>query len=183
MYDVLHHTYDIVCLFWRQLQLTLNSQKTLSKACAYGHMVSYTLHHFLVLVNSADMWETWLFFTQKMDIVTRQFDCLATNKLCRWAQVFACFLQWPSGRCVGSSWHHAGHVTSCNLRPTGWANSAGARPATHRFKLFLSRADCSMDSICVEITHVWNTPGKGSFRRECVVIKSSSINQRFIITA
>ena len=28
IYDVVHYTYDIVCLFWRHLQLTLNSQKT-----------------------------------------------------------------------------------------------------------------------------------------------------------
>ena len=32
-----------------------------------------------------------------------------------------------------------------------------------------------MDSMLVETMHVWNTPGKGFFLRECVVIKSVAI--------
>jgi hypothetical protein len=40
-----------------------------------------------------------------------------------------------------------------------------------------------MDSMRVEIMHVWNKPGKGSFLRECVVIKSSPIGHRSMIAA
>ena len=44
-------------------------------------------------------------------------------------------------------------------------------------------ADSSMDSMSMEITHVWNTPGKGSFLRECVVIKSLPIGHYLIMAA
>ncbi len=53
---------------------------------------------------------------------------------------------------------------------------------SHRVKLFQA-ADCSVDSMRVESLHVRNTPGKGSFLRECVVIKSSPIGHRSVIAA
>ncbi len=65
------------------------------------------------------------------------------------------------GRCVGSSGHGLASVTSSKgLRP-GWAHSADARPEAHRVKLFQA-ADCSMDSMRVEIMHVWNTQAAGT---------------------
>ncbi len=71
---------------------------------------------------------------------------------------------------------------SKGVSQTGWAHSADARPEAHRVKLFQA-ADCSMDSMRVEIMHVWNTPGKDSFLRECVVIKSSPIGHSSVIVA
>jgi hypothetical protein len=91
-------------------------------------------------------------------------------------EVFADILQRPLGRCVGSSVHVL--VTSSKgVSQTGWAHIADARLEAHRVKLFQA-ADCSMDSMRVEIMQVWtrSTPCKGSFLRGCVVIKSSPIS-------
>ena len=44
-------------------------------------------------------------------------------------------------------------------------------------------SDCSMDSIRVEIAHVWNTPGMVLFLRECMVIKSSQVGHHYISAA
>ncbi len=73
-------------------------------------------------------------------------------------------------------------TSSKGVSQTGWAHSADARPEANRVKLFQA-ADCSMDLMRVEIMHVWNTPGKGSFLRECVVIKSLPISHRSVIAA
>ena len=61
--------------------------------------------------------------------------------------------------------------------PNAWSRSRLPTGQT------LGRSDSSMDSMRVEIMHVWNTPGKGSFLRECVVNKSSPIDHGYIITA
>jgi hypothetical protein len=73
-------------------------------------------------------------------------------------------------------------VSGKGVSRTGWAQSADRRPKIPSVKLFQA-ADSSMDSMSMEITHVWNTPGKGSFLRECVVIKSLPIGHYLIMAA
>jgi hypothetical protein len=67
-------------------------------------------------------------------------------------------------------------------RTQRWAG-AETKGVTRALVGFFQAADCSMDSMRVEIMHVWNTAGKGSFLRECVVIKSSPIGHHFVIAA
>jgi hypothetical protein len=94
--------------------------------------------------------------------------CTQTSSSGRQASVSgqADMVTWPAARAQAKQ---AG--------PNAWSRSRLPTGQT------LGRSDCSMDSMRVEIMHVWNTPGKGSFRRECVVIKSSPIDHGYIITA
>ncbi len=87
--------------------------------------------------------------------------------------MFGDIRQWPTSYWVGSSGH--GRATSRKgVSRTGWVHSSGQSFKQRRlFYGFNVRW----------IMHVWNTPGKGSFLRECVVIKSSQIGHRFMIAA
>ena len=83
LYDVVCYTYDIVCMFCRHLQITLNFQKTPSQGVCIWPAC---LLHLAPLFRPCK--QCWLLrntvnFYIKMAIVTHQLDGLRTNELCR----------------------------------------------------------------------------------------------------
>lgn len=90
--------------------------------------------------------------------------------------------QWPIGSWGGISWNVQWH-SSADFGRIGWAQCADASPASPLVYYFLAVLEFSIETMLLETAHVWNTPGKGSFLRECVVIKSLPIGHYLIMAA
>jgi hypothetical protein len=71
-----------------------------------------------------------------------------------------------------------GCASSTDPGQIGWAHNADATPAGPSVS-FQAVLEFSMEAMLLETTHVWNTPGKGFFLRERVVIKSVDFDSRF----